>query len=368
MDPSYFLQPGHHEGASRHGWDEEGSKVDYDRLWSELNLRLRETEGGSGGLTAVLAELENHQRESGFIKDDLSAVERHVLRHPDDPDRFLRVQYNPRRALRFNGSGVMTPPAGAAHVNGGCFLCRENVRWQQQHAQVGFEIATTGDRYHAWMNPFPLLSNHVTVAAHEHVSQEWDMNGAGGVSLARLLSDLCGTATRLPGHVGFYNGVGAGASIPGHLHFQFFRRPEEDPVFPLESRTFQAPAGAAMPQLAQDYPLPVARWQGGFEDVVRDSAAWVRAWVAGSPSLGDRLSSNFIAAAWPAGSVTLYFIPRDRTRTRWNGSNGLVGGLEILGELVFSSDEDRRLLDSGAVDYFFVEAALESVRAPLHFD
>jgi diadenosine tetraphosphate (Ap4A) HIT family hydrolase len=343
--------------------------MEYDLAWSDLNTRLRETETGTGGLTAVLAELEVHQRETGFIKDDLASVARHVFRHPDDPDRFFRVQYNPNRALRFDGSGISTPPAGVAHVNGGCFLCRENVRWQQQHAQVGFEITLTGDKYHAWMNPFPLLPNHVVVAAHEHVSQEWDMRGAGGVDLARLLMDLCGTAMRIPGHVGFYNGVDAGASIPGHLHFQFFRRPEEDPVFPLESWAFEAPSIDDMPAWARDFPLPVARWQGGVGEVVGKATAWVRRWADANRNRIDSLSSNFIAAAdGHEGAVSLYFAPRDRAKPRWNGVDGLVGGLEILGELVLSSDDNRKLLDSGAIDYFYVENALASVRAPFLVD
>ena len=343
--------------------------MEYDLAWSELNARLRETETGIGGLTAALAELEIHQRETGFVKDDLAGVERHVFRHPDDPDRFFRIQYNPNRALRFNSSGVTTPSAGVDHVNDGCFLCRENIRWQQQHAQVGFEIRMTGDKYHAWMNPFPLLPNHLVIAADEHVSQEWDMDGGAGADLACLLFDLCNTARRLPGHVGFYNGVDAGASIPGHLHFQFFRRPDEDPVFPLESWAFEAPGFGDMLARARDYPLPVARWQGDVGEVVGKASAWVRLWVDGNRDRLDRLSSNFIAAAdGDDGAVSLYFVPRDRAKPRWDGVEGLVGGLEILGELVFSSDDKRKLLDSGAIDYFYVENALASVRTSFFVD
>ena len=113
----------------------------------------------------------------------------------------------------------------------------------QQHAQVGFEINMTGDIYHAWMNPFPLLPNHVVIAEENHISQEWDIGGDGQerVTLSRLLGDLCEMAQRMPNHVGFYNGVDAGASIPSHLHFQFFRRPPADPVFPLERHRKQPP-------------------------------------------------------------------------------------------------------------------------------
>jgi len=339
--------------------------VDYDLTWSELNARLRETEARGGGLSAVLAELETHQRQTGFIKDDLSGVRRHVFRHPDHPERFFRVQYNPRRALRFNGSGIATPPIGIDQVNGGCFLCRENIRWQQRHAQVGFEIKMTGDKYHAWMNPFPLLPNHVVIAADEHIGQRWDIDGTGGVRLATLLFDLCGVAKRMPGHIGFYNGVDAGASIPGHLHFQFFRRLDGDSLFPLESWAFQAPGSEGIPAWARDYPLPVARWHGGAGEVVDEAVAWVRRWVDRNRDRIDRLSSNFIAAAeGDEGQVSLYFAPRDRAKPRWNGADELVGGLEILGELVFSSEDKRKLLDAGSIDYFYVENALASVRPP----
>lgn len=339
--------------------------MDYDLTWSELNARLRQTEMATGGLTAVLAELETHQRETGFIKDDLSSVVRYVFYHPGDHRRFFRVQFNPRRALRFNGSGVKTPPAGVDQVNGGCFLCRENIRWQQQYAQVGFEIEMTGDRYHALMNPFPLMPNHVVIAADDHVTQEWDRDGLNGMALNLLLADLCDMAKRLPGHIGFYNGVDAGASISGHLHFQFFRRPAAGSVFPLESWAFPGSGSDEVPVWARNYPIPVARWQGGVGDVVDAATTWLRRWVAANKDHVARLSSNFIVAAdGNDGAVSLYFAPRDRSKPAWGGATELVGGLEILGEMVFSGDDRRKLLDDGAVDYFFVEKALAGVRPP----
>ena len=345
--------------------------MEYNRTWSDLNERLRETEAAEGGLDAALAELEVHQRETGFIKDDLANVERHAFRHPDDPLLTFRAQHNPKRALRFDGSGVPTPPADTESINGGCFLCRENIRWQQQHAQVGFEINMTGDNYHAWMNPFPLLPNHVVIAEENHISQEWDIGGDGQerVTLSRLLGDLCETAQRMPNHVGFYNGVDAGASIPGHLHFQFFRRPSAEPVFPLEQRTFRAPAEDGGPETAIDYPLAVALWRGGVGEVVANATFWVKCWAERNKDRLGQLSSNFIAAAQVLqGGVSLYFIPRDRQRSRWNESYGLVGGLELLGELVFSSDDEKAMLDDGKVDYFYVERALANVHTPFFHD
>jgi len=345
--------------------------MEYDRIWLELNERLRKTEAAEGGLGAALAALEVHQRENGFIQDNLSDVERHLFPHPDDPTLSFRVQHNPKRTLRFNGSGVRTPPDRTETLNDGCFLCRDNIRWQQQNAQMGFEIRMTGDVYHAWMNPFPLLPNHVVIANEDHVSQEWDMAGDGreGISLTRLLGDLCETARHLPDHVGFYNGVDAGASIPGHLHFQFLRRLPADPIFPLERRAFRAPDEEGRPQTAVDYPVAVARWCGGVAEVVAEAAPWVRRWAERNGDRLDRLSSNFMAAGQgPDGGVTLYFVPRDRWKSRWNETYGLVGGLELLGELVFSSDDEKAMLDGSKVDYFYVERALASVHTPFFDD
>lgn len=344
--------------------------MDYDRTWSDLNQRLRETETG-GGLSAALAELEIHQRANGFIRDDLSDLQRHTFVHPGDPALSFRVQYNPKRALRFDGSGLRTPPENIESLNAGCFLCRQNICWQQHQLQVGFEVDITGDVYHALMNPFPLFPNHVVFAAANHISQEWDMAGAaGGLSLAELLGDLCEIASRLPGHVGFYNGVDAGASIPAHLHFQFIRRLFTEPLFPLEQRVFEMPREDGGPEMAIGYPVPVALWRGDLGDVVANAAAWVGTWAARNQARRETLSSNFIAMGNAAGSggVALYFVPRDRAKARWNGTHGLVGGLELLGELVLSSDEERALLDDGLIDFGYVERALASVCTPMFPD
>jgi hypothetical protein len=40
---------------------------------------------------------------------------------------------------------------------------------------------------------------------------------------------------------------------------------------------------------------------------------------------------------------------------------GMIGGLEILGEIVFSTELEKQLLDTGQVDYFFVERILSAV-------
>lgn len=345
----------------------------YDAAWSALNTRLRQAEAG-GGLGAAIAALEANQRDTGFIRDLLTDVERHTFHHPVDPARELRVQFNPQRLKRFNSSRVSAPPDGIVALHGGCFLCRENVRWQQEGAELGFTL-DLGDRpYVAWMNPFPLAPGHAVVASAAHETQDWQYGPDGGQPVARLTADLADLAVRTPGHVGFHNGVNAGASIAGHLHYQFFHRPADTPDFPLEARLADLwPTNGTTddPVICSDYPVPVVAWRGPAAATAAAAAAWIDDWADRNAARIDRLAGNIIATArGDAGDhgIALYFVPRDRTKLRGDGLVGMVGGLEVMGELVFSTAEEHRLLTGGAFDYFTIEHILGAVRTPLFTD
>ena len=179
-----------------------------------------------------------------------------------------------------------------------------------------------------------------------------------------MLEDLCELACRLPKHVGFYNGVGAGASIASHFHFQFFRRLPDIPNFPIEERSFTSSKDGRYPEFILDYPIDVLRWRGSISEVVSKARAWIIQSIKESKIGKHRLTSNFIAIPSKLGeSVTLYFIPRDKEKQFWNGGKGIVGGLEILGELVMASDEERTLVEKGDIDFFFINKALSHVSA-----
>lgn len=339
----------------------------YNAAWAELNAFLKRIEAVEG-LGGAIAALEANQYRTGFIKDSLFGVERHIFHHPNDPSRFLRVQFNARRMDRFNGAGLTAPPAGSEVAHGGCFLCRENVSWQQQGMELGFEMDVNGRAYNAWMNPFPLMPGHAVVASAVHEAQDWAYGPNGGIDVRHLIGDLVALASRMPGSVGFYNGVDAGASIPGHLHYQFFQRPVDLPDFPLEVRLRDCHPKCDGPAVVTDYPLPVVKWNGAVETTAAAAPGWIDAWARRNAERIYRLTANIIVSATHDGAVTLYFIPRDRAKPRGTGMSGLVGGLEILGEVVFSSAEERRLIDSGAIDYFVIENILSSVGTPLFTD
>jgi len=334
----------------------------YDFVWRELNQRLQEIEK-SRGLDGVFRELEAYHVSSGFIKDQFEEIARYTFYHPEDRSRFFRVQHNQKRALRLKGSGLRVPPPGIAIQNDGCFLCRDNVAWQQEGGEIGYEILVDGDSYYAWMNPFPLLPTHVVISTREHTSQEWTLHDNGKLDTTRMLYCLVGLASRLPGYIGFYNGVGAGASIPGHMHLHFCRRPEDAPDFPLEQMGHDLSNADGGVVIVKDYPLEVAVWRGSSREVVQQATEWISKWAGGNRDRLNNLAANFIANMDPATSeVSLYFTPRERNRSWSGGMSDLIGGLEVLGEFVYTIEEEQELLEEGVVDYF----ALEKILADIH--
>ena len=340
--------------------------VEFENAWHDLNLRLRNLEMDAG-LAAALGALETHHLNSGFIEDTLHQIERYTYYHPHDPARYFRVQYNPKRALRFAGNGHNGTPS--PQRENGCFLCRNNIEWQQQGTQLGYRVETGGRAYIALTNPFPILPGHIVIAATDHRTQEWRFRDEDGLDAAELIDDLVRLADRMPGHLGFYNGVDAGSSIPGHLHYQFVMRPDEESAFPLEVAAQPAGNGSGATAFAQQYPLDAAVWKGGVADVVARASDWMARWGERNRARLDELTANFIATRdSETDEMALYFVPRDRTKTRADGFSSLAGGIEALGEIVLSSPEEKALLDNGSVDYSKLEAALATLRAPLEID
>lgn len=335
----------------------------YSLSWAALNRRLSDIELHDGGLAAALEALKVQQRELGFIKDDLHSMRRYRFAHPESPARFFAVQYNPVRALRFKGSGRKTPPAGTTVAYDGCFLCPDNIEWQQEGLEMGYEIDVDSIRYNAWMNPYPLMPLHCVIASKDHIPQAWCVNGVDHecFSIENILKDLVALSRRLPGYVGFYNGKGAGASIPSHFHFQFFKRPEVCPLFPLEVAARES--GIANRGTVEDYPIAVEYWRGDTRSIVESAYPWIRDWMMRNRHEHLSLSANIVSTYDALERQSeLYFVPRHQARAKSSEMSGVIGGLEVLGELVFSSEEEGKRLTRGEVDYHTVERILGAVR------
>lgn len=338
----------------------------YTAALEDLNRVLREIEVRDG-LGAALAALEAQQLDLGFIQDELREVVRYRLADSLAPARFFTAQVNPRRAKRFEGAGRITPPHGVHWVHGGCALCPENIRLQQRQIQFPMEISTAHGRYHALASPFPLMPAHFTMAAAEHSPQSW-MDGDDGLALSsfgRVVGDLLELAGRLPGFVGWHSDVGAGATIAQHFHFQICRRPDGYTEFPLERAAREACDGVSGVPV-RDYPVAVLYFRGSRETVVAEAGAWVARWLKHCAHMRQSLSANLIAMADTSDRNVFhfYFAPRNRLFPFVPGLKGQPASLEILGELVFTSDAERAHLEEGAVDFQHVSRVLQAIDGP----
>jgi hypothetical protein len=323
------------------------------------------------GLAAALRALYEQQVDIGFIQDDLSQVSYFRYRAAGNgQDRFFIVQFNPRRAERFKGAGRKTPPVGAAIVgvaDSSCFLCTDNIRWQHRGIQLCYHFDVNRRAYNALCNPFPFMKAHITMAASEHVSQSFHIHGnepATQAKICRVVEDLYGIAEQLPTFVGFYNGVGAGASIEKHLHYHFFEIPDGHGGFPIqqaarltEVNTTGAHEPASVLQI-DGYPLTAYRVRGDKQTVIEQVVALMLDWDRRS---GDASSAN-ISALWEDGAVSLYFVPRNKFYTRSPGLAGMVAGLETLGEFIFCTEEEQRAINEQRVNYEYLWRILEAVR------
>jgi hypothetical protein len=161
--------------------------------------------------------------------------------------------------------------------------------------------------------------------------------------------------------VGFYNGEGAGASIPNHFHYQLLPRPADYGPFPLELAAIEErPYGCVVEDA---YPLDFAHWRGGIDEIIDAAMPWLQTWCRGA---SDNLTANVIAASGAGGeTLDLYFVPRDKHRPGSAEMTGQVGGLEVLGEVIFSSEEEGQRLENGDIEYTTIKRILASVAVPI---
>lgn len=347
-----------------------------DRLYEMQQMILQAELDGlaeQGGLAAAMRALYDQQVDIGFVQDDLSQVGYFRYRANRDDERFFVVQFNPRRAERFKGAGRKTPPPGAQTAGVAdptCFLCADNIRWQHRGVQTCYRFGINGRPYNALCNPFPFMRAHLTIAAGDHIPQSFHVSGDGAQTrdkILRIVADLHGVVAQLPNFVGFYNGAGAGASIEKHLHYHLFEIPDGHGVFPLQraaaiterEAAAERPAPTAWLKVA-DYPLAAYRVSGDRDTIVQNVVHLALAW---DQQAGEAASANIIAL-WEHEAVSVYFVPRNRFFTRSPGLEGMVAGLETLGEFILCTEDEHRAIREQRVNYDYLWRILEAVRPP----
>lgn len=108
------------------------------------------------------------------------------------------AQHNPARIV---STGAKTDSKSIA--NRKCFLCEANRPAEQ--LKLDFN-----SKFTILVNPFPILKDHLTIAAKKHCEQ----------NIKNYIEDMLAIAESLPHFIVFYNGPKCGASAPDHMHFQ----------------------------------------------------------------------------------------------------------------------------------------------------
>lgn len=134
------------------------------------------------------------------------------------------------------------------------------------------------------------------------------------------------------------------------------------------AETFQQPQRRYHPLVLRKYPIKAVYFYGERQDIVDQAGRWVRDWTAFYETT-QALSANIIARKSRrrdnnTDNFHLFFIPRNQFFSHAPGMAGLVGGLEVLGEIVLSDQEERQQLVKGHTDYDTAVRILESVEAP----
>ncbi len=192
-----------------------------------------------------------------------------------------------------------------------CFLCEANIReCHPMERLVPLELA--GRAYFAGANFAWIEHDHYTVMSAEHTDQAYSQHA---------LEAMAGLHARTDGRFRvLFNGPGAGASIPWHLHYQITTTP-----MPIEEMTVGQESA---------YPTAVQRFVG--PERLAAAHAVIDAWLSRDR---DNHSMNVLIAG-PADDTTIFFFARDQRRAKAT-NKGLVGGFEVAGDFVLSAPSEE---------------------------
>ncbi len=303
-------------------------------------------------LAETLTKLWADQGRDGFLLTDPSRAEIPV-REALDPDcgvayRFL---WMPHREIRgdvaqLERRGILNPDRDASKLfcdprdpqGRHCFLCAENIA-QCHPKEVLMPIKLAGREYLAGANFAWIEPNHFTLMAAQHVDQSYSQH-----VLHAMLDFHLKTAGRFRV---LFNGCGAGASIPWHLHYQI--------------TTAAMPIERLQPGREDGYPTAVRRFDvgagrpAGGDGLARAHVAAQR-WLERDPEhhsvniLITTIADQSVCKGQPVGTgdPCIFVFPRDQ-RHASAPSKGLVGGFEVAGDFVLSAPQEEETFHGSSV-------------------
>ena len=201
-----------------------------------------------------------------------------------------------------------------------CFLCAPNIaECNPMETLIPLQLANqefvAGANF-AWIEP-----DHFTVMSAVHRDQAYSR---------QVLEAMLDLHLQTAGEFRvLFNGPGAGASIPWHMHFQITTAP-----LPIER---------LHPGEEENYPTAVCRFPLDADGLNHAHFA-AENWLAGDPA---NRSLNLLIATVGAGPCIFVF-PRDQRFAKAEGK-GLVGGFEVAGDFVLSAPNEEESFHNASV-------------------
>ncbi len=290
------------------------------------------TRPGENSLAETLTQTWRQQGRDGFLLSDLDSAEIETHLIEDESSGVLwRYRWMPHREIRgdvceLQQRGILNPDRDESKLyrdprdakGRHCFLCPQNIAECHPMERL-VEMTLAGRKYYAGANFAWIEPNHFTVFDAEHVDQAFSRHALeAAVELHRK--------TRGEYRV-LFNGAGAGASIPWHMHFQITTE-----TMPIESLSHEHEA---------DYPTVVRRFDLDRHDGLAEAHDYAVKWVNAD---SDNHTINLLITTIDEASMAAFIFPRDSRHSTAEGK-GLVGGFEVSGDFCLSAPAERETFD-----------------------
>lgn len=287
------------------------------------------------GLADTLIDVWAQQGRDGFLLSDPQTAQIET-RHAADEDCGVRFRFRwmPHREIRgdvneLERRGILNPQRDEARLfrdprdrqGRHCFLCADNIRECHPLEQL-VPLKLAGRDYFAGANFAWIERDHFTVMAAEHVDQGYSRHA---LQAMLELHERTGGRFRV-----LYNGLGAGATIPWHLHYQITTCP-----MPIEELT--PGTDVAYPTLVRRFP-----GDGGGTAAAHDA---IDDWLERD---SEHHSVNLLIATI-GGEPTIFAFWRDQRRAKAR-NKGLVGGFEVAGDFVLSAASEEPAFRSASCE------------------
>lgn len=257
------------------------------------------------------------------------------------------AQFNPRRIV---STGAQVDAATIKQRP--CFLCAENLPPEEQGIAFGAD-------YVVLCNPFPVLKDHLVIAARAHTPQAIAGNFDAMLDLARELGDQWFV---------LYNGPRCGASAPDHLHLQACAR-DGVPLFDDFNHliTGGAPAQRWAAMKLDDYRVNLLAMIGHDRGALHEAFNRALDELAALTRAEDEPPLNLIVT-YQNGQWTIFILPRSKHRPACYFAEGAAqlmvspAAIDLAGVLVVPQPEHFARLTARAVEEIYAEVTLDHER------